>query len=107
MCCSTGVCGTDIDPKLVQFAGDLHWIASEGARVTRFNLAQQPDAFVRNPSVNQALKARGTDSLPIVLVDGVLVSQSIYPTREQLAELAGLKEPCCGGGPKDGSGCCS
>ena len=108
MCCSTGVCGTDTNPKLVQFASDLNWIAAEGAQVTRFNLAQQPDAFVKNAAVNQALTARGTDCLPIVVVDGVLVSQSIYPTREQLAQLAGIEVPCCGGGEsKGGSGCCS
>jgi hypothetical protein len=23
MCCSTGVCGLQVDPKLAQFAGDL------------------------------------------------------------------------------------
>ena len=26
MCCSTGVCGVDVDPVLVQFAADLQWL---------------------------------------------------------------------------------
>ncbi|HEX9046982.1 MAG TPA: arsenic metallochaperone ArsD family protein, partial [Verrucomicrobiae bacterium] len=30
MCCSTGVCGPDVDPKLAAFAADLDWVKSEG-----------------------------------------------------------------------------
>jgi len=29
MCCSTGVCGTDVDPALPRFAADLAWLASQ------------------------------------------------------------------------------
>jgi hypothetical protein len=35
MCCSTGVCGPDIDPKLAQFAGDLDWLEEQGVDVER------------------------------------------------------------------------
>jgi hypothetical protein len=38
MCCSTGVCGVDVDPVLVQFAADLAWIGEQGVSVTRYNL---------------------------------------------------------------------
>ena len=27
MCCSTGVCGTDVDPTLARFAADLEWLS--------------------------------------------------------------------------------
>jgi hypothetical protein len=27
MCCSTGVCGPEVDPALVTFAADLKWVA--------------------------------------------------------------------------------
>ena len=30
MCCSTGVCGVDVDPDLVQFAADLQWLGEQG-----------------------------------------------------------------------------
>lgn len=45
MCCSTGVCGPSVDPKLVRFAADLDWLRSKEAGVERYNLAQQPAAF--------------------------------------------------------------
>ena len=46
LCCSTGVCGTTVDPALPAFAADLAWLAEQGVTVERFNLAQQPGAFV-------------------------------------------------------------
>ena len=45
MCCPTGVCGPNIDPKLVHFAADLEWLKGKGIKVERYNLAQQPDKF--------------------------------------------------------------
>ncbi|HTN04894.1 MAG TPA: arsenic metallochaperone ArsD family protein, partial [Planctomycetaceae bacterium] len=53
MCCSTGVCGPQVDPVLPRFAADLDWLKSQGHQVERFNLAQQPDAFIANPDVHQ------------------------------------------------------
>lgn len=114
MCCSTGVCGTEVDPKLVQFASDLAWLKQQGVLVERFNLAQQPGAFASNPLVCETLKSLGNDSLPLVLVNGSIATRSIYPTREQLAQLAGVKstdccsdsQPCCSG-DQSKSSCCS
>ncbi len=118
MCCSTGVCGTEVDPKLIQFAGDLAWLKEQGVAVERFNLAQQPAAFASNALVGEALKAQGNACLPLLLVDGAIATRSIYPNREQLAVLAGVngdssgccggggEESCCGG-EEDKSSCCS
>jgi hypothetical protein len=107
MCCQTGVCGTEVDPKLVQFAGDLAWLKQQGVSVERFNLAHQPAAFATNPVVTETLKTRGNGVLPLVLVDGAIATSSIYPTRGQLAALAGVTEEssgCCG--ENDGETCC-
>jgi hypothetical protein len=132
MCCSTGVCGTDIDPKLIQFASDLTWLKEQGISVQRYNLAQQPSAFAANPRVADALKTHGNACLPILLLDGAIVTRSIYPSRDQLALLSGISsccgesaggacggdepsdsccggeknEPCCGGNDPKRSGCC-
>ena len=32
MCCSTGVCGVEVDPVLAQFAADLEWVADHYVR---------------------------------------------------------------------------
>lgn len=50
MCCSTGVCGVEVDPRLPRFAADLAWLQGLGVRVERFNLAQDPRAFALSPS---------------------------------------------------------
>lgn len=85
LCCATGVCGPEVDPALVQFAADLEWLRSLGHRVDRFNLAQQPAAFAAEVRVHQLLASAGPECLPLVFVDGVLVSRGCYPRRPQLA----------------------
>jgi AhpD family alkylhydroperoxidase len=92
MCCPTGVCGPEVDPALVRFASDLEWLKERGVEVERFNLAQQPAAFVKSAAVSEAIRGR-EDGLPLILVDGKIVAQGSYPSREVLAELAGLGAP--------------
>lgn len=92
MCCSTGVCGPEVDPALVRFAADLEWLRSNGVEVERFNLSQEPAAFVGNAVVAAAIRGRD-DGLPLLLVDGNIAAQGGYPSREVLAELAGVAVP--------------
>ena len=91
MCCSTGVCGPKVDPALVRFAADLHWLANQRVAVERYNLAQQPQAFAASPVVKSALKEHGNECLPLILLDGAIISEGSYPTREELARLAGVE----------------
>ena len=90
MCCSTGVCGVNVDPALVQFAADLQWVAEQGVEVKRYNLGQEPQAFADNPSVVNEMEA-GIDRLPIMAIDGHIVATGAYPSRLQLAQKLGLK----------------
>ena len=91
MCCSTGVCGPTVDPVLARFAADLHWLVNQGVAVERFNLAQQPQAFAASEAVKSALRQQGNKCLPLLLLDGAIVSQGAYPTRADLARVAGLE----------------
>jgi hypothetical protein len=88
MCCSTGVCGPAVDPELVQFAADLDWLRRQGVEVERYNLSQQPAAFVNTPAVKAALAAEGNDCLPLTMVDGDVLCKGHYPSQETLAGLA-------------------
>ncbi|MCY2973946.1 MAG: arsenite efflux transporter metallochaperone ArsD [Planctomycetota bacterium] len=107
MCCSTGVCGPEVDAKLPQFAADLDWLKNQGHNVERYNLAQQPQAFIDNKSIHQVLSTEGTDSLPVVVIDGEIVSRKVYPSRDMLTAFVN-------GGPakqllpvtKSSGGCC-
>ena len=110
MCCSTGVCGPQVDPVLAQFAADLQWLGQQGVTVKRFNLAHDPGAFANNPLVQDMLTSDGIDCLPLVLINGSVMSRAAYPVRESLASWFDIQtlspslpitEPgsgCCGGG---------
>ncbi len=90
MCCSTGVCRPGVDPELSRFAADLEWLAKEGVTVERYNLAQEPAAFADRASVRDALTERGTECLPIVMVEDRIATEGTYPSRETLAAIAGV-----------------
>lgn len=108
LCCSTGVCGVNIDQALVTFATDVDWLKSSGQQIERFNLAQQPMAFAQNAIVKAYLERSGQDALPLILVDGEVALAGRYPTRLELARWTGVTLPsipiasCCGG-----SNCCN
>lgn len=115
MCCSTGVCGVDVDPVLAQFAADLEWLSEQDVQIFRYNLSQAPGVFASNPAIVKEMEA-GMDRLPILVVDGHVVLTGTYPSREQLiakldlppvpaateAEAAIGAGSCC----KPRSGCC-
>jgi hypothetical protein len=90
MCCSTGVCGVEVDPVLAQFAADLQWVAEQGVTVSRHNLGQEPAAFAANAAVVKEMEA-GMERLPILVIDGQVASTGLYPSRAQLAQKLGLK----------------
>ena len=110
LCCSTGVCGVDVDQSLVSFSADLDWARQQGIAIERFNLAQQPMAFAENAAVKGFLERSGAEALPLILVDGEVALAGRYPRRAELARWAGIRglaievkqaEGCC-----SGSGCC-
>jgi len=79
MCCSTGVCGPDVDPVLAAIAGCLHQLKERGVHVERYNLAQQPIAFAQNARVKDLLQKEGIGALPLVFVNGELAFKGSYP----------------------------
>lgn len=106
MCCSTGVCGPSVDPALAAFAGDLDWLAEHGVQVRRFNLGQEPGAFVANHDVKTLLEAEGEAGLPAVFTDGELRSSGRFPTRGELASWAGVESSVGPAGEPDQTSCC-
>ena len=107
LCCSTGICGVEVDALLVGFAADVDWVLKQGGKLERFNLAQQPLAFAENVVVKKFLERSGQEGLPLILVDGEVALTGRYPQRAELARWAGISVPmeksnpsgnCCGGG---------
>jgi hypothetical protein len=90
MCCSSGVCGPKVDKKLIEFSAALAWLREQGLDVQRYNPAQQYEAFVANVKVVQTINEQGTGCLPLILVEGEIVSRGSYPGKDELAKLIGL-----------------
>ncbi|MDM5180038.1 arsenite efflux transporter metallochaperone ArsD [Massilia sp. DJPM01] len=103
LCCSTGVCGVEVDQSLVSFSADVAWAKSEGAQIERFNLAQQPMAFAEDATVKSFLERSGQEALPLILVDGEVALAGRYPNRAELARWMGIALPAEATGT---SGCC-
>jgi len=93
MCCSTGICGPTVDPRLVRFSADLDWLKTQGVAIERHNLSQQPMAFVEDAEVKAALQTQGETALPLIKVNGKVQSLGTYPSRDQLAVWAGVDGP--------------
>lgn len=109
LCCSTGVCGTDVDQALVDFSADVDWLKQAGGQIERFNLAQQPTAFAKDAVVKAFLERSGAEGLPLILLDGEIAMAGRYPTRQELARFAGISisadEAVTADTPS--TGCCS
>ena len=114
MCCSTGVCGPSVDPELVRIQEVLRQIRKQApeVEVVRYGLSADPQAFVTNAAVAALLKSEGPECLPLVFVDGGVVTKGSYPGNEQFqaifkhdgvdVTLGEEKKSACGCGP----GCC-
>ena len=111
-------CGTDANPELSRFAGDLDWLQLHGVEVERFNLSSNPTAFAEQKDVSKVLQEEGNDCLPLIVVNDLIVSKGVYPSRSQLIKFAGIDnknaEPedqaacgpsccCCGSGTPSSS----
>ncbi len=111
LCCSSGVCGTDVDQRLVDFAAEVDWAKQNGVQIERLNLAKEPMAFAEAEPVRGLLTRTGESALPITLLDGEVALAGRYPSRAELARWLGLDlasaaptpasqpeaQTCCGG----------
>ncbi|MGL4607295.1 MAG: arsenite efflux transporter metallochaperone ArsD [Eubacteriaceae bacterium] len=118
MCCSTGVCGPGVDSELLRIAAIINAFEGEGKLIKRYNLSQEPQAYVDNQKVNDLLSKEGIEVLPITMVDGEVLQKGSYPSNTDLAawlDMSGEEfinmmkkargESCCGS--KEGvEGCC-
>lgn len=105
MCCSSGVCGVDIDQALVTFSADIEWAKQNGAKIERFNLSSEPMAFAHNKTVSSFLERSGAEALPLILVDGEMALAGRYPNRTELSRWTGIAPAATESKPA--SSCCS
>jgi hypothetical protein len=92
MCCSTGLCGPVINPELLRISTALSNLEKNGVKVERYNLNNNPQAFVDNIVVSEILNRDGVDVLPVTIVDGKIVKTKSYPTNDELLKFLSVPE---------------
>lgn len=98
MCCSSGLCGPTLDPVLVKMNDAVLALKKQGVEVERYNLAQQPKAFMENRKVAGLLHKDGKKVLPVIMVNGDVFRTGQYPSYEELCGALGI-EPLKTGKP--------
>jgi hypothetical protein len=83
--CAPGICGVEVLAEVVGLATTLSQLCRDGIRIECFNLERQPMAFVSNPTVMAVMEQKKADALPLFLLDGEILVQGRYPTRQELA----------------------
>ncbi len=91
MCCSSGLCGPTLDPVLVKMNDAVLALKKQGIAVERFNLAQQPKAYMENKTIADLLRKNGKKILPVVIVNGEVFRTGEYPSYEDLCKALGIE----------------
>jgi len=92
MCCSTGLCGPVIDMELLRVSTVLNNLEKNGVKVERYNLTNNPQAFVDNTIINEVLNRDGIESLPVTVVDDKVVKTKSYPTNDEFFRFLDVPE---------------
>jgi len=101
-CCSTGVCDPATSDAMAQFASAMEGLNKQGVDVERFELSSRPDAFASNETVKAVLESDGVECLPLIMVDGEIVSKGMYLDKDALGAKVGVEiaatvaQSCCG-----------
>jgi len=111
------VSGIGVDGDLLRVSAFINTLEAEGKKIIRYNISNEPQTFVNNKDVNDAIISEGNQVLPITILDGEIKQMGSYPSNANLATWSGMSREellsmirkardasgggCCGGG-----GCC-
>jgi hypothetical protein len=88
MCCSSGVCGPEPDKKLIDFNNALRKLKNdEELNVVRASLSHDLSMFLDNKEIFQIVKENGPSVLPIVTLNGKIMSKQNYLTYEEFKQM--------------------
>ena len=107
MCCSTGVCGPSPDEDLMRVSSLVDKLNKSGASIERYNLTNNTKEFVENKTINNLLREKGEDILPVVMVNGEVLMTGKYPSNEEFYEMLFLSDEAKEETNNDGGSCCS
>ncbi|OBZ16308.1 hypothetical protein A8L34_26890 [Bacillus sp. FJAT-27264] len=84
-CCSIGVTNPEEKRASIRFAVAVSQLSQAGFDVSGYNLLSDTTKFEENEAVKEAL-ASDPSSLPVTLLNGVVVKTRSLPTNEELSE---------------------
>jgi hypothetical protein len=84
-----GMIGTRYDPAFERFEASLDWLETTGVVVEQFDPAAAPEEVASRPTVQKLLATEGPRCLPLILVNGSVVSRGTYLSRARLARAVG------------------
>jgi hypothetical protein len=88
--CVKGECSPEIERELARIDHMVQDLRERGGCVQRYNIIDEGATFLESELVKKTLEKDGIESLPIIIVEGVIESQGEYPTDLELAKWAGL-----------------
>lgn len=80
MCCSSGICGPNVDQALVDVNEMIRRLKAEGIKVERYQMRSHRAAFLNNADVMQLVRERQMAALPITVAQGRVIKVGAYPT---------------------------
>ncbi len=91
MCCSTGICGPNVDQTLIDFNEMITLLQKERIQVERYQMTSHPHAFLNNPEVMKLVQEKQMAALPITVVSNQVIKTGSYPTTEEINKFLGKK----------------
>lgn len=86
LCCSTGICGPEPDKALIQLTEDVRRLQVELPEETimRASMSFNAQAYLESPEVLKLVKAKGTDILPITVLNGKILAKQRYMSYDEM-----------------------
>ncbi len=92
ICDSGNGCGSGADREVLRIKTMLRALTSEGKKVLRYGLIENPDVFTRNREISEIIEKNGSDALPVTVVDGEIKRCGSYPSNLDLATWSGMTQ---------------
>lgn len=86
MCCSTGLCGSNPDQRLVMLDQNINYLKYKykHLEVHRYMISQQPAKFSANRDVLMLIRQQGRAALPVSAFNGRVFKVGDYPTLQEM-----------------------
>ncbi|MBR0384267.1 MAG: arsenic metallochaperone ArsD family protein [Eubacteriaceae bacterium] len=82
------------DEASLAFDVTLSDLSASGLRVERHDVIMDPEAIAAHSGAADLFAQEGTEALPIIAVDDVVMSFMTYPGRDELLSWFDVEPPC-------------